>query len=69
MYWSFFMYNCSQQKQLRFPRNAMRKLQWAKVTNFYKELYGNSLVAQWLGFSAFTARGLSSFPGWGNKIL
>ena len=30
---------------------------------------GNSLAVQWLGLGTFTAEGLGSFPGWGNKIL
>ena len=25
-------------------------------------------MAQWLGLSAFTAKGLGSIPGWGTKI-
>ena len=29
---------------------------------------GNSLVAQWLGLYAFTAKGPGSIPGWGTKI-
>ena len=29
---------------------------------------GNSLVFQWLGLWAFTAKGLGSVPGWGTKI-
>ena len=29
----------------------------------------NSMESQWLGLSAFTARGPSSIPGWGTKIL
>ena len=43
------------------------------MTNFIKELFlkmafGNSLVVQWLGLSAFTAEGLGSIPGRGTKI-
>ena len=30
---------------------------------------GNSLMVQWLGLSAFTARGLSLIPGRVTKIL
>ena len=30
---------------------------------------GNSLVVQWLGFRASTARGPGSIPSWGTKIL
>ena len=30
---------------------------------------GNSLAAQWLGLSTFTAKGPGSIPGQGNKIL
>ena len=30
--------------------------------------YGNSLVVQWLGFRAFTARGAGSIRGQGTKI-
>ena len=30
---------------------------------------GNSLAVQWLGPHAFTAKGLSSIPGQGTKIL
>ena len=26
------------------------------------------MVVQWLGFSAFTAEGLGSIPGWGTEI-
>ena len=29
---------------------------------------GNSLAVQWIGLRAFTAKGLSSIPGWGTKI-
>ena len=29
---------------------------------------GNSLVVQWLGLSALTARGPGLIPGWGTKI-
>ena len=29
---------------------------------------GNSLVVQWLGLSAFTAKGTGSIPGQGTKI-
>ena len=29
---------------------------------------GNSLVAQWLGLCAFTAKGSGSIPDWGTKI-
>ena len=29
----------------------------------------NSLVVQWLGLRAFTAKGLGSIPGSGTKIL
>ena len=29
---------------------------------------GNSLVVQWLGLNAFTAKGLGSIPGQGTKI-
>ena len=31
--------------------------------------FGNSLVVQWLGLGALTARGLGWIPGWGIKIL
>ena len=30
---------------------------------------GNSLVGQWLGLHASTARGPGLIPGWGTKIL
>ena len=30
---------------------------------------GNSLVVQWLGLRAFTAKGAGSTPGQGTKIL
>ena len=30
--------------------------------------FGNSLVVQWLGLCAFTAKGLGSIPGRGTKI-
>ena len=33
-----------------------------------KTNFGNSLVVQWLGLSAFTALGLGSFPGQRTKI-
>ena len=29
---------------------------------------GNSLAVQWLGHRAFTAEGMGSIPGWGDKI-
>ena len=31
------------------------------------EGWGNSLVTQWLGLHAFTAKGMCSIPGWGIK--
>ena len=30
---------------------------------------GNSLVVQWLGLHAFTAKSVGSIPGWGTEIL
>lgn len=30
---------------------------------------GNSLVVLWSGLHTFTAEGMGSVPGWGNKIL
>ena len=33
-----------------------------------KTAFGNSLVVQWLGLGAFTAKGLDSIPGQGTKI-
>ena len=39
--------------------------------NYHKKITkrGNSLVVQWLGLCAFTAKGLGSISGWGTKIL
>ena len=33
-----------------------------------KLLIGSSLGVQWLGLCTFTAKGVSSIPGWGAKI-
>ena len=38
------------------------------VNNLKKRVGGNSLVVQWLGFSAFTSRDPGSTPGRGTKI-
>jgi len=32
------------------------------------EALGTSLVVQWLGLHAFTAKGVGSIPDWGTKI-
>ena len=37
---------------------------WAPASNFLKIEIGNSLVVQWLGLHAFTAKGAGSVPGW-----
>ena len=37
--------------------------------HFLKGHFGNSVVVQWLGFSAFTVEGPGSIPGWGTDIL
>ena len=34
----------------------------------YSQLTGNSLVVQWLGLGAFTARAWDLIPGWGTKV-
>ena len=40
------------------------------MTDFKKKLgRGNSLLVQWLGLHAFTAKGMGSIPGRGTKIL
>ena len=33
-----------------------------------KQIYGNSLVIQWLGFCTLNAEGPDSIPGWGTEI-
>ena len=53
----------------KIPR-AMQRGQKKKEISFpfFKVKPGNSLVIQWLGLSALTARGLGSVPGQGTKI-
>ena len=34
-----------------------------------QQISGNSLAVQWLRLHAFTAKGMSSIPGQGTKIL
>ena len=41
---------------------------WLKKKEDLKNSIGNSLVVQWLGFCAFTAKGSSSMPGQGTTI-
>ena len=34
-----------------------------------KTVLGNSLMVQWIGLHAVTAKGTDLIPGWGTKIL
>ena len=53
-----------------FPRTSPRGMFFTRITlkHFFFFLKGNSLVVQWLGLCAFTAKGLGSIPGQGTKM-
>ena len=40
-----------------------------RILCYLKTKKGNSLVVQWLGLGALTARDPGSSPGWGTKVL
>ena len=42
--------------------------EFANTFYFKNDIFGNSLVLQWLGLRAFTAVGTSAIPGQGTKI-
>ena len=52
-----------------FYEGNMASIYWGIPDNIEKTLSRNSLVGQWLGLHAFTAKGLGSTPGQGTKTL
>ena len=53
-------------------RGKAKKKKYTDTTEYYlalKKNEGNSLVVQWLGLHAFTAKGRGSIPVLGTKIL
>ena len=51
-------------------RLCRRQLPWGfQPLETKRDIIGTSLVVQWLELWASTAWGISSIPGWGNKIL
>ena len=50
-------------------RNASAFIYYTIIIKNLLCVAGNSLVVQWLGLRAFTAKGVGSVPGWEIKIL
>ena len=50
---------------MMFPTLLVRH----RDSELFQKTKKNSLVVQWLGLSAFTAKGMGSTPGRGTKIL